>query len=78
MNPTHRFVILCAGWPTASCATLDEVIAWLWGRDLAPDPQTGACWYTVLDYERPVRCDTPDLLAWARRQWPEAAEARAV
>ena len=68
MNPRHRFVILRQGLPVHTATDLTGVVASLWGRDLRER-------YVVCDYERPVVVDTPDLLEWRQRHWPQEAEA---
>lgn len=64
--PTDRYVVLFRGEPVASAACAEDLITYLWGRQIrrAPDAPYD---YTVLDYEVPHVVDTGDLCAWLAR-----------
>lgn len=59
MSPTDRYVILRRGQPVFTTQDVNDLVPWLWGRDLKDG-------YTVLDYEHPYPVDNPDLLAWVQ------------
>lgn len=66
----RRFLIYRGIHLLACCEDITTVIAFLWGRDLRAG-------YLVLDYERPVPVDEPDLTAWAARCFPNDVEGEA-
>ena len=66
MCPTDRYVVLRRGEPVFSAASAEDLITYLWGRQIRRTPEA-PCDYTVLDYEVPHVVDTGDLCAWLAR-----------
>lgn len=75
MCPTDRYVVLWRGEPVYSAACAEDLITYLWGRQIrrAPDAPFD---YTVLDYEVPHVVDTGDLCAWLARLPADGARAQ--
>ena len=57
--PTDRYVVHRNGTPVYSTNKLQEILLFLWGRQLRFK-------YVVYDYERPYPFDNPDILTWLK------------